>query len=324
MKRVVITGIAGFEGSNMALAFLREGYEVVGVDIDRESVRLAELPKDVEVQYFDIREAEPVRAVVRGADAVIHLAGQVSHVYGQQNPSLDLEINANGVLNILEAMKDENPKCHLLFASSRSVYGFPHHLPIDEEHSTVPIDAYGISKLACEHYIRLYAYHHGLLTTVFRQANLFGPRQQVWTSDFQMVSWIFRCVKLEEEFTFYGDGKQTRDFLYIDDCVRAYLMAVQNPWRATGRVFNLGGKDYITWNELIELCSDVTGKYPRVKYVDYPPLRLKLENPHSWLSYFKAKQVLGWTPMVGVREGLIKMDEYFTEETLKRYTEKKP
>lgn len=317
MAKVLITGVCGFEGSNMALHFLKLGYEVIGLDANK-SVRTNEL-QDIEIIHGDIRDQTLMENVLVNVDVVCHLAGQVSHLYGQENPKHDLDVNCNGILTILEAIQKRNPQCQLLFASSRSVYGFPSYLPIDEAHPTRPIDAYGISKLACEHYIRLYQYHYGLRTTIFRQANLFGPRQQVWTSDFQMVSWIFRCIKRNEPFTFYGDGNQMRDFLYIDDCVKAYELSIEHPERCYGQIFNLGGKDYITWNGLINTCSLATGNRSQVKYIDYPDLRLKLENPFSQLNYAKAKQLLGWTPMVGVEEGIKRMNDYFTEERIEDY-----
>lgn len=316
--KVLITGVSGFEGSNMALRFLDKGFHVTGLDIEL-SMRSKELG-EVTLVKGDIRNEELMNKMVKRVDVVCHLAGQVSHLYGQEKPKFDLDVNCNGMLTILEAIRKHNPTCQLLFSSSRSVYGFPKYLPIDELHPTRPIDAYGISKRASEHYIRLYQYHYDVNATVFRQANLFGPRQQVWTSDFQMVSWIFRCIKNNEPFTFYGDGNQMRDFLYVDDCVKAYELAIEHPKRGYGQIFNLGGKDYITWNRLMQVCSEVTGNPIEVKYIGYPPLRLKLENPFSQLNYAKAKQLLGWTPMVGVREGVTEMNNYFTKEKMKAYT----
>ena len=316
--KVLITGVSGFLGSNMALRFKNLGYEVLGLDI-QESVRSSEL-KDITMVQGDIRDSKLIDVVVKDVDVVCALAGQVSHLYSQDDPKKDLDINVNGTLTMLEAIRKHNPQCQLLYASSRSVYGLPKYLPIDEQHRTQPLDAYGISKLASEYYIRLYQYHYQLKATMFRQANLFGPRQQVWTSDFQMISWIFRCIKQNEPFTFYGDGEQMRDFLYIDDCIKAYELAIEHPERCYGQVFNLGGKDYVTWNKLMQICSEVTGNATKVKYIEYSPLRLKLENPFSCLNYAKAKELLGWTPMVGVREGVERMNEYFTEERLEAYT----
>jgi len=316
--KVLITGVSGFLGANMALDFKRLGYEVTGLDI-KETVRTNEL-EGINFVVGDIRDSKLMTRLIKDVDVVCALAGQVSHLYSQDDPKKDLDVNVNGILTVLNAIRTRNPKCQLLYASSRSVYGFPKYLPIDEEHPTRPIDAYGISKLASEHYVRLYQYHYGLRTTIFRQANLFGPRQQIWTSDFQMISWVFRCIKLNEPFTFYGDGEQMRDFLYVDDCVKAYELAVQYPERCYGQIFNLGGKDYITWNKLFRICEEVTGNKAKVEYIEYSPLRLKLENPFSCLNYAKAKQLLGWTPKVPVQEGIEKMNRYFTKERIEEYT----
>jgi len=309
--RIFITGINGFEGSNIALHFRDLDWEVSGLDLST-SPREKEL-EGIEIVKGDVRDKELVNKLVKPADVVIHLAGQVSHLLSQDDPYVDLDVNCNGMLNVLEAVRKENPGCQVLYSSSRSVYGFPKYLPIDEEHPKMPIDNYGISKLASEHYCRLYTYHHKVRTTVFRQANLFGPRQQLWTNVFQMVSWIFRCVALNEEFTFYGDGTQTRDFLYIDDCVKAYETAIKNPEKVYGQIFNLGGAECCSWNTLMRYAEEVTGNKCKVKYIPHTPIRELLENPHSWLNSAKYKMATGWFPKVSVKEGFRGMHRYFIE-----------
>lgn len=316
--RILITGVSGFEGSNMALAFRDLGWEITGLDIST-SPRESELER-IQIVHGDIRDKDLMADLIENVDVVIHLAGQVSHLLSQDDPYLDLDVNGKGILNVLEAVRTRNPGCQVLYSSSRSVYGFPKYLPIDEDHPTRPIDNYGISKLAAEHYCRLYSYHYDVRATVFRQANLFGPRQQVWTNVFQMVSWIFKCLALDEEFTFYGDGAQTRDFLYIDDCVKAYETAIKFPEKVYGQVFNLGGAEYCTWNQLMKYAEEVTGKPCKVKYIPYTPLREKLENPHSWLNSGKYKAATGWFPRVSVKEGFRNMYQYFIEEgNIKKY-----
>lgn len=319
LKKVLITGICGFEGSNMALLW-KNKYNLAGLDIT-STARTEEL-KDIPIYYVDIREKEGIEKVFKSAkpDVIVHLAGQVSHLKSQEDPYYDLECNVKGILNILETVRKINPKCQVLYASSRSVYGFPKYLPIDEEHPTEPIDAYGITKRTAEHYCQLYTYHYGINTTCFRQANLFGPRQQVWTNVFQMVSWIFRCVALNEEFTFYGDGSQTRDFLYVDDVVKAYELAIENPEKVYGQIYNLGGHEYCSWNQVIKYAEEVTGNKAKVKYIPHSELRSKLENPHSWLSYSKYKKATGWMPIVSVKEGFKEMYKYFiSEKKIEKY-----
>jgi len=317
--KVLITGICGFEGSNMALKW-KDKYEIIGLDISK-SPRTKEL-KNIPIYYVDITNKEKIEEIVyeHKFDAIVHLAGQVSHLYSQKDPYTDLEVNVKGILNLLEAIKKYSPKTHLLFASSRSVYGFPKYLPIDEEHPTKPVDAYGISKRTAEQYCQLYTYHYGINTTCYRQANLFGPRQQVWTNDFQMISWIFRCVALNEEFTFYGDGSQTRDFLYIDDAIKGFEMGIENPEKVYGEIFNLGGAEYCSWRQVIKYAEEVTGNKAKVKYISHTKIREKLENPHSWLNYSKYKRATGWMPTVTVKKGFQEMYKYYIQdEKIKEY-----
>jgi len=313
--KVLITGITGFLGTNLAL-YLAKRHEVIGLDIDVENVRSRELEDlDLDLYEINILEYPLLESLITSfkPDTIIHLAGQVSHFKSQEDPYSDLEVNVNGILNLLEIIR-ENPRIHLIFASSRSVYGLPKYLPIDESHPINPLDAYGVSKRTCELYCQLYTYHYGINTTSFRQANLFGPRQQVWTSEFQMISWIFRCVALNEEFTFFGDGTQTRDFLYIDDCCKAYELAMLNPMKVYGEIFNLGGHEYCSWNQVIKYAEEVTGNKAKVQYIPHSDLRLALENPHSWLSYSKIKRALNWMPLIGVKEGFTRMYQYFIKE----------
>jgi len=317
--KILITGISGFVGSNLALK-LKDKHEIIGLDVSK-SMRSEEL-KDFVIYYHDIRDSKHIFEVMKETkpDVILHLAGQVSHFKSQHFIFDDLDINVKGMLNILESVRQYCPKCHVIYASSRSVYGFPKYLPINEEHPTYPIDAYGISKLTAEKYCQLYGYHHNLNYTIFRQANLFGPRQQLWTSEFQMIGWIFRCVLLNETFTFYGDGSQTRDFLYIDDLVRAYEIAICNPELVNKQIFNLGGLEYCSWKDVIKYAEEVTGHTARVRYISHTSLRRKLENPHSWLSYSKFKLATGWMPEINVKLGFELMYDYYVKnKKLHRY-----
>jgi UDP-glucose 4-epimerase len=324
--KVLITGILGFEGSNMALRMLEEGFKVYGLDIETSSPRKHDLPKEIQIKKGDVRNYKFIKKEVKDKDIICHLAGQVSHYRSQINPYLDLEVNCKGILNILEAIKNINKKCHLIFASSRSVYGklrssFKECLrnPIKETELPKPIDAYGITKLMSEYYCKLYSYHYNINTTCLRQANLFGPRQQIWTNEFQMISWIFRCIALDEEFTFMGDGTQSRDFLYIDDAIEAFIKCINNSSKVFGEIYNLGGYQYATWNEVMKICGDIFYRTPKVKFIDYTPLRKKLENSHSRLDSSKIYKAIRWKPQTDLETGFRWMKRYYSEDMIKKY-----
>jgi len=317
--KCLVTGGAGFIGSNLVKRLLEEGFEVLSFDSTQYPFRLYELVQgdssNLEIIRGDLRNKEEVAKAVKRADVIFHLGGQVSHILSQHDPYVDLNVNVVGTLNVLEAMKEYNPLAKLIYASSRSVYGKkmkkPDDPPITEEALPEPIDAYGVSKLTCEHYVRLYHYHHNLRTVILRQANVFGPRQQLWTPVYQMVSWVFRRVWLNEPLVFMGDGSQTRDFLYVEDLVDAYLDCVDNFEAVNGETFNVGGLTYCTWKEVIETAEKVTGNKARVTFVEHTPLRRKLENPYSCLDRTKIYKRLGWEPVTSLLEGFKRMKEYY-------------
>jgi len=319
--KVLITGGKGFLGSTLAHAFLEIEDVVTILDLPQggNPANLDDIRDKVNLVEGDIRDRKALYSAMDDQDVIIHLAGQVSHIVSMEDPYLDLDINLNGVLNILETAIKMQPMPHVIFGSSRSVYGFPEYMPVDEKHPTNPIDAYGVTKLSSEKYVNLYHYHHDLPTTVLRMANLFGPRQQLHTRVYQMVSWIFKCAMLKEPLGFYGDGNQTRDFLYVDGAANAYLLCAHTPERSNGETFNLNGLTYCTWNEVMETASKVTGNELIVNYEEYPPLRRKLENPHHRLDGTKIRKALDWEPLTTLEEGFRVMLNYYWPSRYEKY-----
>ena len=314
-----MTGGAGFLGSNMVRRLLSEDYEVVVVDnlSTGNPENLRDTWIKLEFHQKDISRLNPssvdAKEIFDGTGVVFHFASQVSHITSQKDPYRDLEVNCWGTLNILEAMKRYCPDAHVIYSCSRSVYGRQENLPISEDAQTNPLDNYGITKLTAEKYGLLYNYHHGIKFTSLRMANLFGPRQ-VLTPIYQFIAYVFFCVMQSRPFTFYGDGSQTRDFLDVVDAVDAYTMCMENPEIVSGEVFNLGGKDYCTWNKAMEVAKEVTDGKILVRYIPHTPIREKLENPHSRLDSKKIAGALGWEPKTGLREGFEKMRDFYRKD----------
>lgn len=318
--KVLVTGGLGFIGSNTCKILLEHAYEVISFDVaplDKRLHRVEDYIDEYEGSFDivqgDLRDKEAVAKQVKRVDYIIALGGQVSHLLSQVNPTYDLECNVIGTINILDAMKTYNPTAHLIYASSRSVYGRQDLQPVREDvNIPMPIDNYGITKLASEHYIRLGAHHDNLKVTILRQSNVVGERQQLNQPIYQMVSWVFRRVLLDEPLRFMGDGSQTRDFLYVGDLVNAYLACMGNE-KAYGKIYNVGGLTYCSWAKTIETAEEVTKKKARVFYVPHSPLRQKLENPHSRLDYAKIKEELGWTPKVTLEKAFTRMLSYYND-----------
>jgi len=319
--KVLVTGGLGFIGSNLCKKLLEEGYYVISFDIASEKDRwyrindfVDEYRHRFEIIQGDLRNKDAVAKQVKRVDYIFHLGGQVSHLLSQFKPIYDLECNVIGTINILDAMKTYNPIAHIIYASSRTVYGRQVQLPIKEDvNIPMPIDNYGITKLAAEHYIRLGGHHDDLKYTILRQANVVGERQQLNQPIYQMISWVFRRVWLDEPLRFYGDGSQTRDFLYVGDLVEAYLACIDND-NAIGQIFNTGGKTYCSWAEAIETAEKVTRQQARVFYVPHSPIRAKLENKHSKLDSSKIKRAINWEPRTTLETAFRKMLIYYAED----------
>jgi len=326
--KVLVTGGLGFIGSNTCRGLLGAGFDVISYDITPLSDAMHRVDDYIEqwgdhftVVLGDLRNKEAVAKQVKKVDVIFHLGGQVSHLLSQANPIYDLECNVIGTINILDAMKNYNPTAHLIYASSRSVYGRQDVQPILEDvNIPMPIDNYGITKLAAEHYIRLGAHHDDLKVTILRQANVVGERQQLNQPVYQMISWVFRRVLLGETLRFMGDGTQTRDFLYVGDLVSAYMTCMANE-KSHGKIYNVGGLTYCSWADAIKTAEEVTQKEARVVYVPHSALRSKLENAHSRLAYTKISEEIGWGPETTLKEAFAYMQDYYLSEVgrLDRY-----
>ena len=316
--RVLVTGGAGFLGSNLVRLLLKEGYKVTILDnfTSGSSWNIQDIRDQVRIILGSTFKKEAVYHGVKDADAVIHLAGQVSHITSQKDPMKDVKANVMGTLTILETIRELGKRIPVIYASSRSVYGKkmkkPTDPPITENALPEPLDIYGASKLACEKYGLIYDYHEDIPFIAFRMANLFGPRQ-ILTPIYQFIAWLFFCVWKGREFTFYGDGTQTRDFLYVGDACEAYLMALEKYDKLRGQVYNLNGKTYCTWNEAMAIAKEVTGGEIKVKYIPHTTIRAKLENPYSRLSGDKIARAVGWRPKTTLKEGFEKMLEYYSK-----------
>jgi CDP-paratose 2-epimerase len=330
----LITGGAGFIGCHLAHALLSRGDAVTILDnLSRPltSLNLTWLKQQHGTQLrflrADIRDAEALRDVVPGHDAIYHLAAQVAVTSSVKDPRADFEINAIGTLNVLEAARLSARPPIVLFASTNKVYGGMETVAIDEQASrysyrdlplgipeTQPLDfhsPYGCSKGAGDQYVRDYARIYGLRTVVMRQSCIYGPRQfgiedQGWTAYFVIAALLGRPI------TIYGDGKQVRDMLYIDDLIRAYLAALDNIDQTSGQIYNIGGGMQNTlsiWVEFRPMLEEMIGW--NVKF-DKDHWR-----PGDQLVYVsdirKAKHELQWKPQVDIQEGITKLVSWVME-----------
>jgi UDP-glucose 4-epimerase len=301
--RVLVTGGAGFIGAHLCRRLLAEGHAVLVVDNESNGWR-ASLPTDVRFASGDITvPAELEAAFAHGLDAVCHVAGQVSIIRSFSNPVVDLRTNVEGTLNVLQlCLKYKVPR--LVHASSMTIYGNCQTVPTLETEPCTPNSYYGITKLAAERYVLSTAERPDvdLRVTSLRMYSVYGPGQAL-DNPYQGVLGIFLGNLLRgEPITIFGDGEQTRDFVYVDDIVDAWVRALRNP-AADGRVINLGSGRSISINQLAEAAIAAFGGAPGTHRIIRAPARPG-EQRSVGADVRLAKSILDWEPRTTFEAGL--------------------
>jgi UDP-glucose 4-epimerase len=315
-KKVLITGGLGFIGSNLAFRLVELGAEVLLVDslipeYGGNLFNISGIEDKVKVNIADVRDEHSMTYLVQGQDYLFNLAGQTSHVDSMRDPYTDLEINCRSQLSILEACRKHNPGIKIVFASTRQIYGVPDYLPVDERHLLHPTDVNGINKTAGEWYHIVYNNVYGIQGCALRLTNTYGPRMRVKDARQTFLGWWLRQVVEGQEILVFGDGKQVRDFNYVDDAVEAFLLAAASEV-ANGQIFNLGGADPINLYDLAELLIELNGS-GSFRLVPFPPERKVIDIGDYYGDYRKIQANLGWQPQVTLREGLARTLEFYRE-----------
>ena len=309
MSKIVITGGAGFIGSHIAEALVQD-HEVVIVDNmdDYYSPALKQRNLDcvmakghIDFVRGDITNLDLVRNVIDDTvDYVFHEAAQAGVRISVEDPFKPNNVNVLGTLNVLKASLDAGVR-RVINASSSSVYGKVQYLPFDEAHPTMPVSPYGVSKLAAEHYCRVFYEVYGLPTVSLRYFTVYGPRMRPDLA----ISIFTRKMHASEPITVFGDGEQTRDFTYIDDIVRANLKLLGTDV-ADGYAMNVGGGQKITVNDLIAHLRKITGSTSEVMYSN----KQKGDAEHTLADVGRAKELVEYSPEVSIGEGLDRFVEW--------------
>ncbi len=313
-KKILITGGAGFIGSNLAHCLVNHGAKVTIVDsmipdYGGNLQNLVEIRDKITINFSDVRDRYSMEYLIGGQDYLFNLAGQVSHIDSMIDPFADLEINAKSQLSILEACRLFNPAIRIVFASTRQIYGRPQYLPVNESHPLDPPDVNGINKLAGERYHTLYSKVYGLHCAVLRLTNVYGPRQLVRHNRQGFIGWFVRQVVRGEKIRIFGTGNQRRDLVYVDDVVEALLLAGMSD-DANGKIYNLGGSEPISLKELVELMIKINAS-GEFELVPFPEERKKIDIGDFYSSFDKIKNELGWSPTISLKEGLKRTFEYY-------------
>ena len=305
--RYLVTGGAGFIGSNTVDELVRRGHSVVVLD-DLSSGRednLAEIRNKITFIKGSITDIEVVRKVMHEAEYVLHLGARTSVPRSVKDPLDTNKINIEGTLNVLVAAKELKVK-RVVFAASSSAYGETPTLPKTEAMQPQPISPYGVTKYVGELYCQTFGRCYGLENVALRYFNIFGPRQDP-SSPYSGVLAKFCTAFLEDvQPLVFGDGEQTRDFTYVDNAVQANLLACEAP-NASGKVFNVGVGGRVSLNEVLRELAKITGKTLAAKYE--PPRDGDIRDSQADIS--EARETLGYDPQVSFEEGLARTFEWY-------------
>jgi UDP-glucose 4-epimerase len=308
-KRIVVTGGAGFVGSNIVRRLLKERASVVVLD-DFYTGEMDNLPVEdpqLEVVRGSVTDFDLVRDVVKGASVVIHEAAR-NIIVSTRNPREDYEVNIGGTLNVLLAVRETNVP-RIVYASSASVYGNPRYLPINEDDAANMLSPYSVSKFAGENYCKAFYESYGLSTSVVRYSNVYGTAQRPDNPYCGVVSKFFEAAMSKQSPRIHGDGEQTRDFTYIDDVVEATLLAAIMV-KADGQIYNVGTGRETTINQLARIIIEITGAEVEPSYVD----RRDIDNiRRRVVNIEKIRRELRWVPSVTVEQGLRRTYQWLKE-----------
>lgn len=302
--KVLVTGGAGFIGSHIVDALVTRGHDVVIID-DMSSGRSLNTNKDAKLYEVDIRDFQAVERVFEQErpEIVDHHAAQVSVRKSMADPGYDAQINIVGSINILQLCTNYEVQ-RLLFASTCAAYSEPNYLPMDEGHPTQPKSAYGMAKRTVEGYIRYYAENFGLKYKIFRYGNVYGPRQNP-EGEAGVVAIFTGQLLSGVQPTIFGDGTKTRDYVYVGDIVKANLLAMDE--KGDGEVYNLARGIEVSDFELFDAVRNAVGADVEPKYADVRPG----EAERVSLGCSKAKDCLGWTATMPLRDGIQSVVDHY-------------
>ena len=304
--KVLITGGAGFIGSNVADGLLEKGYDVIIVD-DLSNGKKENIPEGSKFYRFDIRDSKLGSIFKKEKpDIVIHKAAQLSVRVSVEDPLLDAGINIMGGLNVINQCRENKVKKIIFASSGGTVYGEQKHFPADEDHPTVPISPYGVAKLTTENYLYYFYKTFGLKYIALRYANIYGPRQDPY-GEAGVVAIFSSKIRDNAGITINGDGLQSRDYVYVGDVVDANLKAIESDFVGSVNIGTGKETDVIRLFNILKEESGNTG----IEETHGPAQ--KGEQRRSLLSYGLAKKELGWEPKIYIEEGLKLTYKWFSK-----------
>jgi UDP-glucose 4-epimerase len=310
-RKVVVTGGLGFIGSNLTLRLARAGARVTVIDslepgCGANRYNLAPVERDIRIVTADIGEAAEE---VRGAEAVFNLAGEISHIHSMRNPARDAGINAFAQLRFLEGVSRIAPGIRVVYASTRQIYGAPEYLPVDELHPVRPVDFNGIHKYAATEYHRLFHLRGLIDVRVLCLTNVFGPRLALNVPGQGFLGNFLRKALLGETIEIFGDGRQLRDPVYVDDVADAFLRAAAAD-EPPSRLWNLGGAAPLPLAHIAGVIADAAGS-PAPRFCPFPEEQKSIDIGSYTTDSTLIRAELGWHPQISFADGIRRTVEYY-------------
>lgn len=316
-RQVVVTGGAGFIGSNLARRLAALGARVTVIDrmlagYGANPANLVHPPAPIHLIEADIGAENAIQDAVAAAQTIFNFAGQTSHMDSMQQPLEDLALNQIANLRFIELVRRVNPTARIVFSSTRQFYGVPQYLPVDEKHPLNPPDINGIHKLAAEQYHTLYARVYGMRITALRLTNTYGPRMRIRDAKQTFLGIWIRHVIEGGCFEVWG-GSQRRDFSYVEDLVEAAIRTAMSD-ATIGKVYNIGGHPSVTLDELAELLLKVagTGSFTRK---EFPAERKKIDIGDYFCDDSAFRAATGWQPSLSLEDGLRRTVAFYRDHT---------
>ena len=313
-KQILITGGLGLIGSTVANKLVEIGAKVTILDnldplYGGNLFNIKDVKEEIELHIDDIRNEELLSTLIRQSQILFNFAAQISYVDSNLDPLNDLDLNCRSQLIILETCRKINPDIKVLFSGSRMEYGKIDSIPVNEENPLKPLSIYGAHKLVGEIYHNIYYNLYGIETVAFRIANPYGPRNQMKHSKYGIVNYFIKLALQDAEIKIFGEGNQTRDYIFVDDLVNAFIIAPTSELSA-GEVFNIGSGVGTTLIDMANCVCNAVGQ-GRIKQIPWPENYERIETGNYVSDIDKARKYFSWEPVVSLENGVNKTVQYY-------------
>jgi UDP-glucose 4-epimerase len=313
-KKIVITGGLGFIGSNLAIKCLELGAEVAIYDSLAPNsggnlFNIESIKEKVSLVFADILDFKEVSNIIYQKDILFNCAASTSHPLSMREPLIDSDVNSKGLLTLLEASKRFNKSIKFIHIGTSTQLGSLRYSPADEEHSEFPTDIYSANKSVSEKFAMIYSKAFDMDISVIRLSNVYGPRACIKSADFTFNNYFIGLALQDKQITIYGDGKQLRNFIYIDDAISALIMAAQSD-KTKGEVFFAVGDDHYS---VASIAQKIVNVFQRgsLKFIEWPHNRKATEIGDAVISNEKFKKTLHWKPEYSLDSGLEETKDFY-------------